>query len=80
MEEEHAVEEETAVRLTVVSSQPEADIICSLLRANDIKCGDRAADTAGLGGLGFVGAREILVEEHELERARELLASTTPAE
>lgn len=74
------MDEENAVQLTVVNSQPEADIICSLLRANDIKCGDRAADTASLGGLGFVGAREILVEEHELDRARELLASTTPAE
>jgi hypothetical protein len=35
---------EFGVRLTVVWSQAEADVICALLRANGIKCDDRAAD------------------------------------
>jgi hypothetical protein len=34
---------ETGVRLTVVGSQGEADVICSLLRANGIDGGDRHA-------------------------------------
>ena len=67
---------ETGVHLTAVSSQTEAEIICSLLRANGIKCGERAADVAvsGVGGIG--GWREVLVSEDDLEAARELLAAT----
>jgi hypothetical protein len=66
---------EIGVRLTVVGSQTEADIICSLLRANGIRCGERAADVATYGGGGFGGRREILVSEDQLDRARELVAS-----
>jgi hypothetical protein len=64
-----------AVRLTVVATQGEADVICSLLRTERIVSGDRAAD--GLGaerGGGFGGWREVLVEEADLERARALIA------
>jgi hypothetical protein len=63
-----------SVRLTVVATQGEADVICSLLRTEGIRCGDRAAD--GLGaerGGGFGGWREVLVEEHDLSAARELI-------
>jgi hypothetical protein len=69
---------EIPVHLTAVASQTEADMICSLLRANGIKCGDRAADVAiqGIGGSG--GWREILVSEDQLEAARELLPTTPP--
>jgi len=58
---------ELGVRLTVVGSQAEADIICSLLRANGITCDERAAGAAipGLGGFG--GWREILVVEDQLD-------------
>ncbi len=65
-----------SVRLTVVATQGEADMICSLLRTEGIVCGDRAAD--GLGaepGGGFGGWREVLVEKADLERARALIAS-----
>ena len=62
------------VRLTVVASQGEADVICSLLRVNGIRCGERAADATIEGGGGFGGWREILVAEDQLEEARELLA------
>ena len=71
---------ETPVHLTAVGSQTEADIICSLLRENGIKCGDRPTDVAiqGMGGSG--GWREILVSEEQLEAARELLPTTPPAD
>ena len=71
---------ETPVHLTAVASQTEADIICSLLRENGIKCGDRATDVAiqGMGGSG--GWREILVSEDQLDAARELLPSTPPVD
>jgi hypothetical protein len=68
---------EIGVRLTVVGSQGEADIICSLLRVNGIECGERAADASFEGG-GFGGWREILVSKGQLEAARELLAAAPP--
>ena len=58
------------VRLTVVASQGEADLICSLLRAEGIKCTERMADSIESSG----GRREILVLESDLASARELLA------
>jgi hypothetical protein len=70
---------EIGVRLAVVGSQTEADIICSPLRANGIRCGERAADVATYAGGGFGGWREILVSEDQLEAAREQLATTGPA-
>jgi hypothetical protein len=71
---------EIGVRLTVVGSQPEADLICSLLRVNGIRCGERAADVATPGALGLGGWREVLVSGDQLDEARELLASTPRAE
>jgi len=68
------------VRLTVVGSQPEADMICSLLRVHGIECGERAADAAVYGTGGFGGWREILVSRDDLEVARELLATKLPGE
>ena len=69
----HCLPMETPVHLTAVGSQAEADILCSLLRENGIRCGDRPADVAiqGVGGSG--GWREVLVSEDQLEAARELL-------
>jgi len=65
----------SVVRLTVVASQGEADVICSLLRTAEIKCADRATDMFVERGGGFGGRREILVDETDLAAARELLAS-----
>ena len=59
------------VRLTVVGSQGEADVICSLLRAAGITCSERMADSIETSG----GWREILVPEADLDSARELLAT-----
>ena len=61
------------VRLKVVASQGEADVICSLLRRAKIRCADRATDMSAERGGGFGGWREILVEETDLAAARELL-------
>jgi hypothetical protein len=69
-----------AIRLTVVSSEAEADIICSLLRVNGISCEERATNVALPGAGGSGGWREILVREDQLEAARELLAAASPAE
>jgi Putative prokaryotic signal transducing protein len=64
------------VRVTTVPGEPEAEVLCGLLRANGIKCAHRPtaeADSAfeGFGGEG--GQREILVDPADLDAARELL-------
>jgi hypothetical protein len=64
---------EIGVRLTVVPNQGEADMICSLLRANGITCAERPANAAIPGMTGFGSWREILVPEDQLATARELL-------
>jgi hypothetical protein len=62
------------VRLKVVATQGEADVICSLLRAHGIECSERAADVSAERGGGYGGWREVLVSEKELGVARELIA------
>jgi hypothetical protein len=62
------------VTLTVVATQGEADVICSLLRAHRIECGERAADVSAERGGGYGGWREVLVSEKDLGIARELIA------
>ena len=67
------------VSLTVVPSGLEADQLCGLLRAEGIACMYKPTSTGGALGLGssMAAPQEILVEEEDLDRARELLA---PAE
>jgi len=67
---------EEVVRVTTVPGEPEAEVLCGLLRANGIKCGFRPTDEAdsafeGFGGEG--GRREILVDPSDLEAAKALL-------
>ena len=67
---------EDVVRVTVVPGEPEAEVLCGLLRANGIKCGFRPTDEPdsafeGFGGEG--GAREILVAPADREDAKALL-------
>jgi putative signal transducing protein len=59
------------VRLTVVPSEGEAEMICGLLRTNGIPCASRAPELSAeaFGGLW----REVLVAEEDLEAARELI-------
>ena len=68
---------EVGVRLTVVGSQGEADVICSLLRAHGIECGERAVDSVDELGGGWGGQREILVRQADLRFAHELLRSAS---
>jgi len=65
------------VRLTVVPSQGEADVICSFLRAHGIGCGERATDFSAERGGGYGGWREVLVSETDVAVARDLIASIT---
>jgi hypothetical protein len=65
-------------RLTVTSSQGEAELICALLRAEGIECFERVTDRSAAlpgGTVGGVGWREVYVSELDLDAARELLAT-----
>jgi len=63
------------VVLTVVASEPEAEILCGLLQANGIDCSyrDTEAIDSPLEDFTAAGAREILVRPADLEDARSLL-------
>ena len=64
---EHTVGVEIGVRLMVLGSQGEADVVCSLLRANGIEFGDRPApEMYPMRHGGWGGPREILVREADL--------------
>jgi hypothetical protein len=67
--------DETVV-LTVVSGEPEAEVVCGLLRSNGIECGfrDTEAIDSPLEDFTAAGRREILVHESDLDAARALLA------
>ena len=57
--------------LTVVpKSEPEAEMICGLLRSAEIVCDHRATQS----GVKFGGPQEVLVRPEDLEAARALLA------
>jgi hypothetical protein len=69
------MEEEVAV--TVVGSEPEAELACQLLRTEKIACYSRPTSFAAGAGDGFASMgtpREIVVRAKDAERARELLA------
>jgi hypothetical protein len=71
------------VTLTVVHDQFEAEELCGLLRANGIDCMYRGTSmSAGFGvSTTMGGPTEVLVEESDLERAREFIAEEPePAE
>jgi Putative prokaryotic signal transducing protein len=66
------------VILTVVSSGPEADVVCGLLRSAGIDCAyrDTEAIDSSLEEFTAAGPREILVRASDLDAARELLAGS----
>jgi len=72
------------VRLTVARHEPEAELICGLLRSEGLVCTYRITDLAfGQGGeMPFSGAgpREVLVRLEDLEAARGILASAVDIE
>ena len=63
--------------MTVVSGEPEADLVCQLLRTAGIECGHRETEAidSPLEDFTAAGPREILVQEADLEAARAVLAS-----
>jgi hypothetical protein len=69
------------VPLTVVRNEAEAELLCALLRTEDIDC-DHRPTNFGVGTMDGLsgGAREVVVAEDGLERAREILAATRRAE
>jgi hypothetical protein len=70
------MDEEVAV--TVVGSEPEAELACRLLRTENIDCYHRPTSFAAGAGDGLVSLgspREIVVRSADAMRARELLAN-----
>jgi hypothetical protein len=67
-----------AVVLTVVSSEPEAEVVCGLLRSAGIECAyrDTEAIESSLEDFTAAGPREILVHAADLDDARALLPSS----
>ena len=69
------MDSDEAVVVKVVSGEPEADIVCGLLRSAGIECGyrDTEAIDSSLEEFTASGPREILVHASDLEAARALL-------
>jgi Putative prokaryotic signal transducing protein len=67
------------VVVTVVSGEPEADVVCGLLQSAGIDCAFRDTETidSPLEDFTAAGPREILVRASDLDAARELLAAST---
>jgi hypothetical protein len=63
------------VVVTVARSEPEAELLCSILRDAGIECVPRLTNRgAGAGdGLGTVGPYDIVVSPREAHEAREIL-------
>ena len=68
------------VVLTVVSSEPEADIVCGLLRSAGMECASRDTEAidSSLEEFTAAGPREILVRASDLDAAHALLANSRP--
>jgi hypothetical protein len=66
------------VRLTIVPNEVAADLLCSFLRAEGIRCGHRVTNIGagtwdGVPNAG--GPREVLVDAGDLDAARQALDS-----
>ena len=63
------------VIVEVAGSEPEAELLCSVLRGAGIECLPRLTNSgAGAGdGLGTAGAHNLLVSAQEAQDAREIL-------
>jgi hypothetical protein len=64
-----------SVVVKVVADEPEAEVVCGLLRSAGIECGyrDTEAIDSPLEDFTAAGPREILVSRSDLEAARALL-------
>jgi hypothetical protein len=72
------MELDEGVVVKVVSGEPEADIVCGLLRSAGIECAYRDTEAIDTPFEDFIadGPREILVHPSDLENARALLAGS----
>jgi hypothetical protein len=62
------------VRLKMAADETEAEVVCGLLRSEGIRCFHRPTDLTGHVFIqGPSGWREVLVNEDDLPRARELV-------
>ncbi len=63
------------VVVEVAGSEPEAELLCSVLRSAGIECLPRLTNQgAGAGdGIGTVGAHDIMVSPRDAQDAREVL-------
>jgi Putative prokaryotic signal transducing protein len=69
---------DVGVHLTTVGSKAEADVICGLLRAAGIKCGDREATGVFVGSFADGFWYEVLVRDADLDAAIKLLDQAAP--
>ena len=78
----YAAAMEDAVVVKVVSDEPEAQIVCGLLRSAGIECGYRDTDAIDSQFEDFTaaGQREILVHPSDEEAARGLLGEVERGE
>ena len=70
------------VRLTIVQTEPAAELLCTFLRTEGIRCGHRITDV-GAGawdGVPSGGPREILVDRSDLDAARQALVAAEHGE
>ena len=69
------------VVVEVARSEPEAELVCSVLRSAGIECLPRLTNSgAGTGdGLGTAGAHDVMVSPRDAQEARELLHLNTSA-
>jgi hypothetical protein len=70
--------DEDAIVVAVAENEPEAEMLCGLLRDAGIDCGyrDTAALDSTIEDFTAAGPREILVHADDLERARALLPAS----
>jgi hypothetical protein len=73
------MEPEEGVVVKVVSGEPEAEVVCGLLRSAGIDCAYRDTEEieSSLEEFTAAGPREILVRAEDLDAARELLTTST---
>jgi hypothetical protein len=60
------------VTLTAVQNEPEAEVICGLLRSSGIKCFHRTTEMSS-SAYGAVSPTEVVVDEADLARAQKVL-------
>jgi hypothetical protein len=73
--------DEDVMVLEVVGSEPEAEMLCSLLRSEGIRCAYRMTNSAAGESIGMStgGPREVVVRPEDLESARSVVEQQRPS-